>query len=344
MKPTSSIVFKDGDSHTARMEELIREQNFPMTPETRAAMNDLIAAETPMVAHAVLRAKREGLERARTTCQQLQSQVAAHEPRVAETEAARSKALPGSLGCAILMTPFAAACLAMEFVISWSAFCWLFGVEPRSPLGVMLGVGPTAALAVLKVVFARLFEQPYQDLRNGVLHSPASRVVAGATMVLILATVGLFNLYTVIVQARLREDVAIAVRNVLEDDDSVVYEPVDSEEAVVATSLAVSINGAILFVIAWNEAFNWRRRRSATRAAEAERATLRELQTAVASATAELSMLSQEDIERSAKEAGERWRAELLLMCHSESARQVQQRTPLQAVKRNLQLVQARAS
>jgi hypothetical protein len=344
MKPTTAIVFKDGDSHTERVEALIREQDFPLTADARAAMNDLIAAETPMVAHAVLRAKREGREHARTKWQHLRSQIAAQEPRVVDTEAALSRAVPGSLGCAMLFTPFAAACAAMEFVISWSAFCWLFGVEPHSPLGIMLGVGPTAALAVLKVVFARLFEQYYQDLRNGLLRSWVSRSVAATAMILILAAVGLFNLYTVVMQARVREDVATAVRKALENDDSASYQPVDSGEAVVATSLAVSINGAILFVIAWNEAFNWRRRRSATHAAGAARAALQELQTKAADAEAELETLSQEDIERSAREAGERWRAELLLMCLGESSRQVQRRTAVQAVKRSLQLVRAHAS
>ena len=336
MKPTTEIVMTHGDGQVDRPDELIRAQDYPLNGEARAAMHDFIASNADMIAHAVVRGKRHDLEAAKALWKQCESQRTSHMPRAAEAEAAYSRTVPGSLGCAILLTPFAIACLAMEFVISWTALSWLFGIDRRSLLGVMVGVGPTAALAILKIVFARLFEQRYQDLRAGVLQSTRARILAGVSMALVLTAVALFNIYTVMVQARLREEISIVVRDALENDDVTTFAPIDSEEAVVATSVAVSINGAILFVIAWNEAFNWRRRRSAKQRADAERAALRVLESAAANAEATVAALSQEDVERTAREAAERRRAELLLLCHSEASRQAQARTATESVGRSL--------
>jgi hypothetical protein len=323
------------------MNEFIRTQDFPLNADGRAAMDELIDSGAVMMEHAVIRSKREGLERAKAVSKQAESQRAAQVPRVTEAEAAQARTPSGSLACALVMTPFALSCMAMEFVISWTALSWLFGIDRYSLLGIMVGVGPTAALAVLKIVVARLVEQPYQDLREGMLTSSRSRALAGIAMAVFLLGVAGLNVYTVLMQALVREEVMLIVREAIENDDVTTSKPAHSEAAVVATSLAVSINGAILFVIAWNEAFNWRRRRSARRSAEAERAALKTMDAEAAMAEAVVNTLAQEDVASTARVAGDRRRAELRLLSLSEASKQAQRRTGVESVQRRLRLAGA---
>ncbi len=341
MNPISEITIAEGKSEDNREEAILRSLEYPLNGEARALARDLVESVAEMVAQAVTRFKQEGLEQARATLVRVRAERAAMLERATASEAAWARSVPGSLGCALLMAPFALSCLAMEFVISWTALSWLFGVSRDSLLGVMLGVGPTAALAVLKVIFARLFEQPYQALRDSSHRSPLARLITQTAMGVFLVAVASFNLYTTTVQAKVREKVLTVARVMLENNDVTTFEPVQSEAAVVATSLAVSLNGAILLVIAWNEAHNWRRCRSAKKAARADQDRVRDLETVVAKATADASARTHEDVGSAAKVAGDRRRAELLLLLHGEESRQAQARTAVQSVTRRLRMVTA---
>src|SRR5262245_15648436 len=250
MKAVAEIVLA-GETRPDDDESFLKSLVYPLDSETRAAVNAWLQATSELLAQAVMRTKREALEAAQATWKHVQWRKAAHAPRVAEAEANFHRTAPGSFMCGLVMTPFVVSCMGMEFVISWIALSTLFGVDPATELGVMLGVGPTAALAVLKVVVARLFEDAYQDLLRGLVQSPKSRFIVRTCMVAFLIAVAALNVYTIVVQAKVREAVSKQAGELLKNDDVTDFAPVQSEAAVVATSLAVSINGAILFVIMW---------------------------------------------------------------------------------------------
>jgi len=226
--------------------------------------------------------------------------------------------------------------MGMEFVISWIALSQLFGVRPDSLLGVMLGVGPTAALAVLKVVIARLFEDGYQNLLRGLVQSPKSRFIVRTCMAAFLVVVAALNIYTIVVQAKVREEVSVAAAALLRNDDVTDFKPVESEAAVMATSLAVSINGAVLFVIMWNEFGCWSRRRAARKALAADRAAMQELNADLTRAEADVAAREKEDIVAAAHVAAERRRQELRILLRREESQQAQSRSALETVTHGL--------
>jgi hypothetical protein len=342
MKPVAQIVLS-GETKPVEDESVVKSLVYPLDQETRAAVFAWMDASSEQLKDAVIRDKHERLEAARAASKHVQWRCGEHAPRVAESEAAWRRIAPGSFICGLAMTPFVASCMGMEFVISWIALSQLFGVSPDSVLGVMLGVGPTAALAVLKVVVARLFEDAYQDLLRGLVQSPKSRFIVRTCMVAFLIAVAVLNVYTIVVQAKVREEVSIAAAALLKNDDVTDFTPVRSEAAVMATSLAVSINGAILFVIMWNEFGCWSRRRSARKTLAADRATMEALNAEATRAEADVAAREKEDVVATARVAAERRRQELRILMCTEESRQVQSRTALQAVTHDLRTHRLRA-
>jgi hypothetical protein len=339
MPVTEKIMMDSASSEPCQAEEVLRSQDYPLSDRGRAHAEAFIEADVAMVQHAVQRRKREERGQAQAAVTDVQAQRTAHAPRVTAAEALYAASPTGSWILAVLFTPFFLACLGMEFILSWVTLPLLFGVARTSALGIMLGLGPTSAVAVLKVVIARLVEEPYQQLRGAMATSRLHRVAIVTVMVLFAVALGVFNVYTLVVQADVREAVAKAERILRTSPDD--YVPIDSHDAVVAVSVAAAVDGAIFFLLAWNEAQLWRRRRTARAQLDRARARAQALEATVAQAEATLAVRLQEDIDDVALVAGNRRRAELQIACEQEESRQRQGRSMQAAVDRQLHLVEA---
>jgi hypothetical protein len=341
--PVTELVVTDGASSELRqVEDVLRAQEYPLSERARAHVDALIEAVVAMVQHAVQRRKREERAQAQATLTQAQAEQAAHASQVAAAEAQHAGSPSGSWVLAAILTPFFLACLGMEFILSWVTLPLLFGVARYSTLGVMLGIGPTSAVAVLKVVIARLVEEPYQQLRASLGASRMHRRGVITVMVLFAIAVGAFNVYTLVLQADVREAVAKAARTMRTGPSSASSTSVDSHDAVVAVSVAAAVDGAIFFLLAWNEGQLWRRRRTARHHLQRARSRARVLDGAVAQAEATLTVRLQEDLDEAARVAGNRRRAELQIACDEEESRQRQARSMTGTVNRQLHLVEVR--
>jgi hypothetical protein len=320
----------------------IRSLDLPLDRGGMAWLGQLIEACAEQVRRNVERDRVERLETARAEMTQAEARREAHAPRTAAAEAAYVACPAGSWVLALIMTPFFVACVTLEFVLSWVTLPLLLGIDQLSPVGVLLGVGPTGALAVLKLVIARLFEEPYQAVRHqaGALRP---RILAIALMTVFLLAVGVLNAYTIVLLADVREDVMLAARALADEPSSLEYTPVDSRTAIVAVSLAASIDGAIFFLVAWNEAVQWRRRRSRRAALDTAESHAAGLAADVAKATRDVAVYSEllAGVDDAAKAAADRRRAELYIVLHEETNRQVQARSGVDATNRRLRALAA---
>jgi hypothetical protein len=330
MPVTEKVLIEDGSAESQDAERVIRSQGFPLRDHGRAHVEAFIEADVAMVQQAVQRRKHEIRAQAHAALANLRSQQSTHVPQVAAAEAQCAASPAGSWVLAVLLTPFCLACLGMEFVLSWVTLPLLFGVERTDMLGIMLGLGPTGAVAVLKVVIARLVEEPYQRLRGARTTSRPHQVAVVGALVLFAVALFSFNLYTLVLQADVREAIANAERTLRTSPSD--YQPIDSRDAVVAVSVAAAVDGAIFFLLAWNEGQLWRRRRTAHRQLARARERAEALDTAVAQTEAALAAQLQESIDDAARVAGNRRRAELQLAAEQEEQRQRQARSTKEMV------------
>jgi hypothetical protein len=320
------------------VEDVIRSHDFPLSEQARRHLDDLIESVVEMVKSAVLRRKREERSHAHADVTLAHTERAVHGRQLAAFETRYAACPKGSWVLAALLTPFFVACLGMEFILSWVTLPLLFGVDRYSALGIMLGVGPTSAVAVLKIFIARIVEDPYQRLRMAMVQSRVQQFGVLAVVVLFASMLSAYNIYALVLQADVREAVAKAAHHLRAGTSTTVYQPIDSRDAVVAVSVAAAVDGAIFFIVAWNEIHMWRRRRTARQRLERAQARAKELERAVGQAEATLAVRMQEDIEAAAVVAGNRRRAELQIACDQEESRQRQGRSAKAAVDREMQM------
>jgi len=145
----------------------------------------------------------------------------------------------------LIWTPCAAACFAAEFVLCWNGLCFVL----NTVLGMLLGLAPPSGLAVQEVVIARLFEDPWQELRRSV--ASTRRTVVRVAMAVLLAALAAGNGITIWHLAKARE-VAFQLESVLnwnltldatEKELTSLYRTT-IDRAVMWVSLLVSIDGA----------------------------------------------------------------------------------------------------
>ena len=117
----------------------------------------------------------------------------------------------------------------------------------------------------------------------------------------------------------------------------------DSQAAIVAVSVAASVSGALLFLVAWNEGHHWRLRRVAAKALARAQARAGELAVQLAEAEKEVAVSVEQlkQVEAIATAAADRRRAELALLLEQEAARQIQGRSSVEATTRRLRAVAA---
>src|SRR5215475_6262941 len=95
------------------------------------------------------------------------------------------------------------ACLVAEFVLTWATLPYILDVERSSFAGVMLALAPTAAMAILKVIFEITVWNVWEKARAH--QSIRIRILGWSLIVVFLFSVGALTVYTVSVIAPARE-------------------------------------------------------------------------------------------------------------------------------------------
>jgi len=142
-------------------------------------------------------------------------------------------------------------CASAEFALTWETLPFILNVAKRTFLGVMLGAAPAAGVAVLEVGIAAVLAACSRVMLQ---QMDSSRLRKCAAWGLLALSIGLLiggNVYTVRILADAREEVAKVRRN-LERQDGEAEAEVNQgviKEAIVAVSVAVTIDGAIFLML-----------------------------------------------------------------------------------------------
>ena len=285
----------------------------------RRRLEHLIEQESHSLMNAYRERQYAGLHEAIAHRDQARARIDQTAAALAEAEALRRRIEqdpdPGwvrTLICAFC----ALACFAAEFALTWQALTFVLNVPKYSALGILLGLAPPSALAVLEVVFLRTIERPWQRLRTASGLSTWRRVAAAATMLLFLVSLGWGNLYTVLLLAEAREEAANAQYNLTREDNE---EPVEVNRdvihrAILAVSVCVTLDGAVFLLLAFEEGDAFRDRRRSRRLSKTARAGHDAAVSALLESEAGLStvQISMQSLETGAQVLAERFRHQCL--------------------------------
>ncbi len=182
------------------------------------------------------------------------------------------------------------ACFSAEFVLTWTALCFVLDVPRMTVLGILLGLAPPCGLAVLEVSLARLFEEPWQSLRS----APGSRRRLGANlaMAVLLGLLSVGNGATLIHLAKAREEAIKIQRDLGSQEDTPAepqkYDQAAIDRAILWISVCVCVDGSVFLLLALAEGLRLRDRKRLQAALEVARATRRNLESEYAAAQARL--------------------------------------------------------
>jgi hypothetical protein len=253
---------------------IIDRATYPMPAEERQHIERLVEEESETVASAYLEKVSRELQDAIAARDSLASlrERSREDLEAAEERSREADREPPSSWIKALIAAFcAAACFVAEFVLTWHALTWLLNVERDSPLGILLGLAPPCALAVLELVVARLFEEPWRKLRPPYEMPRWRRVLTVTSMVLLLTGLAWGNVHTILLLAAAREEAAKSQHLPVEDqwDESAAPAMIDQvvvSKAILAVSVCVTVDGAVFLLIALLESQALWRRRQARRA------------------------------------------------------------------------------
>lgn len=315
---SSSVMEETGTTVLKTAPELIRAIGFPQGADVLVHLRHMVDGQSDEVAGACRRALYKELteasateaeaERRRRECRERHTSV--------ESDLRRQTAQPeGSWAKAVICAISVGACFAAEFVLTWHALTFMLNVDKWSPLGVLLGLAPPCALAVLELVLSRLLEEPWRRLR-ALPQPPAWRArVTQGLMAVFLVALAWGNIRTVLLLAQAREEAAKTQYALLHDNAASV-EP-DREVirlAVVAVSVCVTVDGALFLLLCLVESraivCRLRTRREATRLSA--RLEVLESQAAQASAAVEIHRKNWQGGEETARLVAARFRSQCL--------------------------------
>lgn len=243
----------------------------PMSGIERRHLEDLIDQESRTLVSAYYDREMEALHQALATRDSLSvlRERAEADSAAAEEQKRQIEKEPAPVWAKALISTFCAlACFGAEFVLTWHALTFVLNVERYSVLGVLLGLAPPCALAVLELVIARLFESPWRSLRSAANLPRWRKALAVAAMVLLLAGLAWGNIHTVLLLAAAREEAAKAQHNALldEGEETIAVDRAVINRAILAVSVCVTLDGALFLLLALDEWRALRNRRQACRA------------------------------------------------------------------------------
>lgn len=316
---SSTVIEETGTTVLKTAPELIRAIRFPQGAFVLEHLRHMVEDQSDEVAGACRRALHKEHTEAGAT--EVEADVRLRECRErrasVESDLHRQAAQPdGSWAKAVICAISVGACFAAEFVLTWHALTFMLNVDKRSLLGVLLGLAPPCALAVLELALSRLLEEPWRRLRA--LPQPATwRTLAmECLMAVFLVALAWGNIRTVLLLAQAREEAAKSQYALLHDDTAAV-EP-DREVirlAVVAVSVCVTVDGALFLLLCLVESKAILCRLRTRRQAAHLRARLEvlESQATQARAAAEIRRKNWQDGEETARLVAARFRNQCLL-------------------------------
>jgi len=254
---------------------LIGAAKQPFSAESRDAVLEAMEAECGQLARSVHDKASSELHSADVAKELVAKRLRESEAALAEAdEHVRAAPKGGSWVKIVIWTLCGLACFAAEFVLTWTALCFVLDVPRMTVLGVLLGLAPPCGLAVLEVALARLFEEPWQRLRG----TPASprRLVANLAMGVLLTALALGNGFTIVHLARAREE-AIKIQRDVQNDRTAPAAPANFDQKAIDTavlwiSVCVCVDGSVFLLLALTQAAVLRERARLKAALAAEKA------------------------------------------------------------------------
>jgi hypothetical protein len=145
------------------------------------------------------------------------------------------------------------ACLVAEFVLTWATLPYILDVERSSFAGIMLALAPTAAMAILKVIFEITVWNVWETARAH--QSIRIRSLGWLLIVTFLFSIGTLTVYTVSVIAPAREEVVKILQEpgpaAGQEAQEVDWEKI--HRAVFWVSICAAVDGAVFYLIAIKE-------------------------------------------------------------------------------------------
>jgi len=307
---------------------LLSDLRRPVSTEARESLLAILDAECGQLRHAVTNQEYSVMRTAESD-----AELAAARLRAGRTALDQAKTVAdaadrrGNWLKILIWALCASACFSAEFVLSWNALCFVLNVEKWTVLGVLLGLAPPSALAMLEVVIARLFEDPWQELRSSA--ASARRAVVRVAMAVLLLALAAGNGVTIWHLAKAREVASqvesILNRNLTPDATAKAMTALDRTEidrSVLWVSLLVSLDGAIFLLLSLGAGQEIHNRRIADREvakARSERARL-ETEAVRASSVADAVHESWKTVSEKAEGEAERYRAYCLYLLARQEA------------------------
>lgn len=279
---------------------LIGAAKLPFSNESNGAILEILDAECSQVARSVSEKAYSELHSAETAAELTGKRLQESEMALAKAEDRAGTAPRGGSWIKVLIWSLCGlACFAAEFVLTWTALCFVLDVPRMTVLGVLLGLAPPCGLAVLELFLARLFEEPWQRLRS----IPASPRHLGTNLAMaaLLAGLALGNGVTIVHLAKAREE-AIKIQHDVLDEQTDQAAPVKFDQgaidrAVLWISVCVCVDGSLFLLLALAQGALLREGVKLKAAVAAARATRQNLETELATAVSRV------------KNATEAWKA-----------------------------------
>jgi hypothetical protein len=279
---------------------IIAAAKLPFSKESASAVVEVLEAECGQMAQSVSRRAYSELHSAGAEAELLEKRLRESEAALAEADnLARSAPAGGSRINVLIWSLCSLACFAAEFVLTWTALCFVLDVPRMTVLGVLLGLAPPCGLAILEVCLARLFEEPWQRLRSAA--ASTRRLLTNVAMIALLVGLALGNGFTIVHLAKAREE-AIKIQRDVQSDETTPALPATFgqktiDTAVLWISVCVCVDGSVFLLLALAQSALLRDRRRLNAALDAARADRSRLEKERAAAASRL------------KNAGEAWSA-----------------------------------
>jgi hypothetical protein len=299
---------------------LLARVHAPLTADVRGALLRTLASECAQIAGSVRDREFATLCSMETNLALVQSrQQQARETSQSFRESTETAL--GSWAKVVIWSLCGLACFAAEFVLSWRSLCFVLNVDRASVLGILLGLAPPSGLAVLEVVLARLFEEPWQRLRAT---GGGRRWLVTAAMGVLLMSLAAGNVMMVVHLAKAREEAA-RVERILSDPDDPGDAEIDQaaiDRAVLSVSLLVTLDGAVFLLLSLQAGAELGRRLNVQRShrKSVEDHTRLESELSKATIEAERAREAWKTVEETGVQAAERYRAHCLYLLAEKEA------------------------
>jgi len=278
----------------------IQKIEAPLTRSQEDRMRGLIESSANMLAPINFQYWFEKLQRAMGKWRLFAARVAEARARLQEAELELKTGKPAHLLNVIVCTVCWLVCLAGEFAFTYTTLPFILNIEEDNILGIALSALVVAMLTVLEWALARGLEEPYQEARNVLGRRKPLHWLGIGIMAAFLITLFAGNLYTVRLLASARQE-SSAYRDCLEQMKnqgslgaaansrpcSQLIDQATVDRAITAVSVAVVVDGSILFLVVLADLENLYRRYRVKRTAAAQRRRLPDLERTLAEAQAE---------------------------------------------------------